>query len=103
MGLRVIPWRDRSDDDPANVIYEQMSVDRFLLDFGLPFAQIGIEIEGEPWHKATAKQVKEDKKREIELNSMGWHLIRISEDFLRKRPEKAWRFIEESIFKWLEV
>jgi very-short-patch-repair endonuclease len=76
-----------------------MEIVSYRLDFALPSAKINLEIDGY-WHNHRKKQ---DKKRDLVLASMGWKVIRISTDFLTRRPEQAQTWIQEQILTRMEV
>lgn len=65
-------WSDIRAEDC--VMYPQLPVGRFFVDFGNPAAKVAIECDGEAWH--TDK--KKDAARDAELRSMGWATYRIS-------------------------
>ena len=55
-------------------MYPQYPVDKYFLDFGNPFLQIGIECDGADFHEDKEK----DRRRDTELRKLGWQLYRIS-------------------------
>lgn len=56
------------------VLYPQFPIDRFFADFANPAAKIVIECDGEEFHKDAAA----DRARERVMESLGWHVYRIS-------------------------
>jgi len=56
------------------VLYPQFPIDRFFADFASPAAKVVIECDGEEFHKDAAA----DRARERVMESLGWHVYRIS-------------------------
>lgn len=56
------------------VLYPQFPIDRFFADFANPAANVVIECDGEQFHKDAAA----DRARERFMESLGWHVYRIS-------------------------
>lgn len=56
------------------VLYPQFPIDRFFADFANPAAKVVIECDGEEFHKDGAA----DRARERVMESLGWHVYRIS-------------------------
>jgi very-short-patch-repair endonuclease len=76
-----------------------MELPPYRLDFALPWACINIEIDGY-WHGDRQKQ---DRKRDLDLASRGWQVIRLSANSLLNRPEESAQWIQEQILSKLEV
>jgi very-short-patch-repair endonuclease len=55
------------------VLYPQLPVGRFFVDFGNPKARVAIECDGANWHKDKAR----DASRDAEIAELGWEVIRI--------------------------
>lgn len=53
--------------------YPQFPVGRYFIDFADPVNKIGIEVDGREWHQ----DIEKDLKRQKEIESMGWKIIRI--------------------------
>jgi len=104
----VKPWTDKSVNDPANVIYSQMSIERmgckksFVADFALPWAKIDIEADGNWWHESAIRKIR-DKNRDNELRQYGWQILRISESTIQKRPDIASRQLNQGINRLLQI
>lgn len=56
------------------VMYPQLPVGRFFVDFGNPAARVAIECDGEKWHQDKEK----DARRDADLAAMGWSVYRIA-------------------------
>ena len=56
--------------------YFNYMVGRYFIDFAFPEQMIGIECDGEYWHRNTKER---DAKRDAWLSSCGWTIIRLSE------------------------
>lgn len=90
-----------ANTDPANTFYVQWKVEiagkkPFVIDFALPHAQIGIEVDGEYWHNGAVHKV-EDQLRDKKLRSLGWKILRISDQRIDKQH------IQNSIWLLLDV
>ena len=75
-GIRLTPieaalWHDIRAEDC--VLYPQLPVGRFFVDFGNPVARVAIECDGERWHTDKAR----DAQRQAEIEAMGWTVYRI--------------------------
>lgn len=76
-GIRLTPieralWHDIRAEDA--VLYPQLPVGRFFVDFGNPVARVAIECDGERWHTDKDR----DAQRESEIKAIGWAVYRIS-------------------------
>jgi very-short-patch-repair endonuclease len=76
-GIKLTPieaalWHDIRAE--ACVLYPQLPVGRFFVDFGNPAAKVAIECDGAAWHTDEAK----DKARQAEIEHMGWTVYRIT-------------------------
>lgn len=58
----------------GGVLYPQFPVGRFFVDFGNPQARVAIECDGAAFHTDYAK----DKKRQDEIEAMGWAVYRFT-------------------------
>ncbi len=65
-------WHDIRDCNA--ILYPQYPVGRYFVDFGNPVAKVAIECDGAIYHKDKAK----DSARQSEIESLGWHVYRIS-------------------------
>lgn len=67
-------WHDiRANGLP---FYPQFPVGPYFLDFADPVKKVGIEVDGKEYH-STVAQLLHDKKREKELNKLGWTIFRL--------------------------
>lgn len=71
VGLRVVP---------------QYKVGKYRIDFAVPEKKIAIECDGKEWH-SSEKQLAQDKNREIELNKIGWLVLRLRGSDIYKNGE----------------
>lgn len=55
------------------IFYPQWPADRFFIDFANPHAMVGIECDGEAFHRDVTK----DRIRQEELEGLGWTIYRI--------------------------
>ena len=53
--------------------YPQFPVERYFVDFADPVKKIAIEVDGKEWHGDYEK----DKLRQIEIEKLGWTIVRI--------------------------
>jgi len=58
-------------------------VGRYFIDFAFPEHMIGIECDGEYWHRNTRER---EAKRDAWLSSCGWTIIRLSENEIENCP-----------------
>jgi len=85
--LRMTPieewlWADIRN---ANVVmYPQLPVGRFFVDFGHPKAKVAIECDGKQWH--TDKQ--KDADRDAVLQKMGWTVYRFPGFLCREEEDE---------------
>lgn len=56
------------------VLYPQLPVGRYFVDFGNPIARVAVECDGQQWHR----DAERDAKRQHEIEGMGWTVYRIS-------------------------
>jgi very-short-patch-repair endonuclease len=49
----------------------------YYVDFALPSLMLAIECDGKAYHSSPA-QIRHDKKRQAELESLGWQVIRFT-------------------------
>jgi len=56
------------------VMYPQYPVGRFFVDFGNPKAHVAIECDGAAYHQ----DVESDKRRQQEIQSLGWTVYRFT-------------------------
>jgi len=82
-------WSQQLVTDPPNIVYIQMPIVRgggrkpFRADFGFPYAQIDLEVDGEYWHKSYKMEGKiRDKHRDREIKEMGWKVIRLPSHYV---------------------
>lgn len=62
-------------DGKYNVTYQE-KVGKYFIDFAFPEIRWGIELDGKRWHAMNNAQRKGDYKRERDLLSEGWIVIR---------------------------
>jgi hypothetical protein len=55
----------------------QYPIGRYRVDFAIPDEKIAIEIDGREFH-STADQLTKDARRQREIQSLGWTVIRFS-------------------------
>jgi very-short-patch-repair endonuclease len=105
-GIRLSPiesalWHDIRHT--ASVLYPQLPVGRFFVDFGNPVAQVAIECDGAPFHGP--EQAARDQARHDELVGMGWTVYRISgrdcKDTDKQDPE-TWKFSNNAGFEFVK-
>lgn len=60
----------------------------FVVDFYLPARNLVIECDGRYWHNLPGRQ-ETDRRRDAELRKMGYSVLRLSEEVIRKDPEQA--------------
>jgi very-short-patch-repair endonuclease len=97
-GIRLTPienalWYDIRAE--SLVLYPQYPVGRFFVDFGNPVDRVAIECDGERWHTDRER----DAARQVEIQSMGWAVYRISGtdcfgDFIEGEDEIGRPFIK---------
>ena len=80
------------------VLYPQYPVGKYFVDFGNPVAKVAIECDGKAFHQNYEK----DRKREMDMSLLGWHIYRISgsdckKDFDEETMESSipYKFITE--------
>jgi very-short-patch-repair endonuclease len=87
-GLEVaLAWASRPGGLKAS-LWPQVPVSangsRYRLDFALVFSRnekrvlIDLELDGHEFHERTKKQAARDKKRDRDLQSIGWHVARFT-------------------------
>lgn len=54
-------------------MYPEFPVENYFIDFADPVKKIGVEVDGKDWHKNIIK----DRKRQNELENLGWKIFRI--------------------------
>lgn len=65
-------WSDIRAEDL--VMYPQLPVGRYFVDFGNPVEKVAIECDGFQWHLDKAR----DAARQREIEALGWTVYRIS-------------------------
>jgi very-short-patch-repair endonuclease len=70
----------------------------YQLDAAIPNLKIGIEADGEIWHNNPEKIAK-DKRRDIELASNGWIILRFTDKELNDHPQDVLNVIMQAIRK----
>lgn len=65
-------WHDIRSADA--VFYPQYPVGRFFVDFGNPVARVAIECDGRAYHQDADR----DKRRQREIEAMGWTVYRLT-------------------------
>ena len=70
--IEFLIWQDIRQ--AGAVLYPQLPVGRFFVDFGHPVAKVCIECDGKRYHQDKEK----DALRESELIAMGWSVFRIT-------------------------
>jgi len=70
----------------------------YQLDAAIPNMKIGVEADGEIWHNNPEKIAK-DKRRDIELASNGWIILRFTDKELNDHPQDVLNVIMQAIRK----
>ena len=70
----------------------------YQLDAAIPGIKVGIEADGEIWHNNPEKIAK-DKRRDIELASNGWIIVRFTDKELNDHPQDVLNVIMQAIRK----
>jgi very-short-patch-repair endonuclease len=70
----------------------------YQLDAAIPTLQIGVEADGEIWHNNPDKIAK-DKRRDIELASNGWIILRFTDKELADHPQDVLNVVMQAIRK----
>jgi len=73
----------------------QYSVDSYVIDFYSPRLKLAVEVDGDIHDLQDQK--KYDKDRQEYLENFGIHFIRIKNEELTSRPDKAFQRIENEI------
>lgn len=69
--------------EQRDIEYEfQYSLGKWVLDFAFPQQHIAVEADGVYWH-SLPKAVEKDKRKEADLRSRGWKLLRFDGDMIR--------------------
>jgi very-short-patch-repair endonuclease len=68
------------------------------VDFALPHVKLIIEADGEIFHSAP-KQIQKDQERDMQLNHMGWVVLRFKDSEIEKQPQQAISKIVQTIMK----
>jgi hypothetical protein len=68
----------------------------YLMDFAVPDLGVDIEVDGEKWHSTVEDQQK-DKERDIALASMGWRVIRFTEQAINEHMDKIQVVIQREL------
>jgi len=66
----------------------QMPVHRYAVDFALPSAHICLEADGDWWHRAAQKKLR-DRNRDVKIRTLGWQVLRFQAKILEKYPSIA--------------
>ena len=101
LGFIVKPHAHILDIDPANTIYSQVRIDKWIADFALINAKILIEIDGAYWHR-DLKKLKDDK-RDAFLRQSGWQVVRISADTIEEFSDHASRQVYSAILSLMDL
>jgi very-short-patch-repair endonuclease len=70
----------------------------YQLDAAIPTLKIGVEADGEIWHNNSEKIAK-DKRRDIELASNGWVMLRFTDKELNDHPQDVLNVVMQAIRK----
>ena len=70
----------------------------YQLDAAIPTLKIGVEADGEIWHNNPEKIAK-DKRRDIELASNGWVMLRFTDKELNDHPQDVLNVVMQAIRK----
>ena len=68
----------------------------YQLDAAIPHLKIGIEADGEIWHNNQEK-ISKDKRRDSELASNGWIIIRFTDKELQDHPQDCLNVLVKAI------
>jgi len=68
----------------------------YLMDFAIPDLGIDLECDGAKWHTAVEDRQK-DKERDYMLASMGWRVIRFTEEALNEHIDKVSMVIQKEV------
>ena len=68
----------------------------YLMDFAIPEIGVDIEVDGEKWH-STYEDKQSDKERDVNLASMGWRVIRFTEQAIGEQLQKVQQVIEKEV------
>lgn len=67
-----------------------------IVDFAYPDTKLAIEADGEPWHSGHFREGR-DRTRANRLTAMGWRLIRVTSEDLKRRPESIGEAIRRAL------
>lgn len=68
-------------------VRRQLVVGGFVADFAVPAAKLLIEVDG-PWH---ARRRAADARRDRKLVRLGWRVLRLEAELVRREPEgRGW-------------
>ncbi len=65
--------------------FRQVRFGRFVVDFLIPHRQIVLEADGVYWHEQPAVRER-DARKNLLLESLGWCLVRITDEDLKRDP-----------------
>jgi very-short-patch-repair endonuclease len=68
----------------------------YLMDFAVPELGIDIECDGQKWHSSPEDKQK-DKERDYNLASMGWRVVRFTEEAINEHIDKVATVIQREI------
>lgn len=101
IGFVVKSYDELSNIDPANVIYTQVPIRNWIIDFALLNAQIALEVDGY-WHNQPMRKINDDKK-DVFLRKSGWKIIRIPADLIEQFPDRARGHLRSSILRLMDL
>ncbi len=85
-------WKSYSRLRPAALrgLTRQYKVGNYIIDFAIPRAKIGIELDGHATHSSPAA-IAADRRRQRVLQMKGWYIIRFGGKEVFQNPDKCVR------------
>jgi very-short-patch-repair endonuclease len=83
---------------PLYAQYSAGNTQDFQLDAAIPALRIGVEADGEIWHNNPEK-IARDKRRDTDLASHGWIIVRFTDKELNDHPQDCINVIVNAIKK----
>ena len=75
--------------EARNLSYEfQYQFDSWILDFAFPVHKLAIEADGIYWH-SLPNIVEKDARKDADLQSQGWTVLRFTGDEIRESPQRC--------------
>ena len=88
-------WRLVSGKKLGVQFRRQVLIGESIVDFAVRSARLVVEIDG-PYHQRRALT---DARRDRKLRSLGWRVLRLSEEAVFRRPEEVSRAVKDALLK----